>query len=92
MEKPKNRTETLTVGKVLLVYEISMQVFPTAPSPTVTHLMNRAVLISRTPLEYYLQPSPISSSTISQNITHFSDFRFSISIGEEKEAEIERTM
>jgi hypothetical protein len=33
------------VGKVLLVYEISKQVLPTAPSPTVTHLMNLEALI-----------------------------------------------
>lgn len=38
-------TNIITVGKVLLVYEISIQVFPTAPSPTVTHLMNLAVVI-----------------------------------------------
>lgn len=36
----------LTVGKVLLVYDISMQVLPTAPSPTVTHFMNLEALIS----------------------------------------------
>lgn len=35
----------LTVGKVLLVYEISRQVLPTAPSPTVTHFMNLEALI-----------------------------------------------
>lgn len=35
----------LTVGKVLLVYEMSMQVFPTAPSPTVTHLINLDALM-----------------------------------------------
>lgn len=29
-----------TVGNLLLVQQISMQVLPTAPSPTVTHLMN----------------------------------------------------
>ena len=29
-----------TVGKVLLVQEIRRQVLPTAPSPTVTHLIN----------------------------------------------------
>ena len=38
----------LTVGKVLLVYEISMQVLPTAPSPTVTHFINLDALISST--------------------------------------------
>jgi hypothetical protein len=36
----------LTVGKVLLVYEMSIQVLPTAPSPTVTHFMNLDALIS----------------------------------------------
>ena len=35
----------LTVGKVLLVYEMSRQVLPTAPSPTVTHFMNLEALI-----------------------------------------------
>ena len=33
-----------TVGNLLLVQQISMQVFPTAPSPTVTHLMNLEAL------------------------------------------------
>lgn len=33
-----------TVGNLLLVQQISKQVFPTAPSPTVTHLMNLEAL------------------------------------------------
>lgn len=41
----ETNNKLITVGKVLLVYEMSIQVFPTAPSPTVTHLMNLAVLI-----------------------------------------------
>ena len=47
-EDEKFREQTmnaLTVGKVLLVYEMSMQVFPTAPSPTVTHLINLDALM-----------------------------------------------
>jgi hypothetical protein len=42
------------VGKVLLVYEISKQVLPTAPSPTVTHLMNLEALI------FLISPQSIS--------------------------------
>lgn len=42
----KNRRK-LTVGKVLLVYEINIQVLPTAPSPTVTHFINLDALISK---------------------------------------------
>lgn len=38
--------EEQTVGNVLLVYDINKQVLPTAPSPTVTHLMNLDALIS----------------------------------------------
>ena len=44
--KQKEVKLALTVGKVLLVYEISMQVLPTAPSPTVTHFINLDPLIS----------------------------------------------
>lgn len=36
----KERGKKNTVGKVLLVYEMRRHVFPTAPSPTVTHFMN----------------------------------------------------
>ena len=36
----KKRETKRTVGNLLLVQQISMQVLPTAPSPTVTHLMN----------------------------------------------------
>ena len=32
---------TYSAGKLSVVYEISMQVFPTVPSPTTTHLMGR---------------------------------------------------
>ena len=35
------------MGKVLLVYEINIQVLPTAPSPTVTHFINLDALISK---------------------------------------------
>ena len=36
---PKNETENgLTSGNAFVVYEISRQVLPTAPSPTMTHL------------------------------------------------------
>jgi hypothetical protein len=45
----ETQREALTVGKVLLVYEISKQVFPTAPSPTVTHFMNLEPLIFSAP-------------------------------------------
>lgn len=30
---------TYSAGKLSVVYEINMQVFPTVPSPTTTHLM-----------------------------------------------------
>lgn len=50
---PKRDTErgneVLTVGKVLLVYEMRRQVLPTAPSPTVTHFMNLEALILQNP-------------------------------------------
>ncbi len=32
---------TYSPGKLSVVYEMSMQVFPTVPSPTTTHLMGR---------------------------------------------------
>lgn len=41
----KELKEIITVGKELLVYEIKRHVFPTAPSPTVTHFMNLEALI-----------------------------------------------
>lgn len=45
MEIKEEKEKELTVGKVLLVQEISKHVLPTAPSPTVTHLMNLEALI-----------------------------------------------
>lgn len=42
--------EVLTVGKVLLVYEMRRQVLPTAPSPTVTHFINLEALILPNPI------------------------------------------
>ena len=54
-----NKYKDHTVGNVLLVYEMSMHVFPTAPSPTVTHLINRAVLISS------IGPTSLSTSSSS---------------------------
>lgn len=44
--REERKKEAQTVGKVLLVQEISKQVLPTAPSPTVTHFMNLEPLIS----------------------------------------------
>ena len=35
---------TYSPGKELVVYDINMQVLPTDPSPTTTHLMSRSVL------------------------------------------------
>jgi len=37
---------TYSPGKLSVVYEISMQVFPTVPSPTTTHLMGRPVAMA----------------------------------------------
>ena len=55
-------SRALTVGKVLLVYDMSMQVLPTAPSPTVTHFMNLDALISSAglllPQKIHPFPSP----------------------------------
>lgn len=43
----EEKQKKLTVGKVLLVYEINIQVLPTAPSPTVTHFINLDALMSK---------------------------------------------
>jgi hypothetical protein len=36
-----NTVGTYSPGKLSVVYDISMQVFPTVPSPTTTHLIGR---------------------------------------------------
>jgi len=40
---PTHIVGTYSPGKELVVYEMSIHVFPTEPSPTTTHFMSRSV-------------------------------------------------